>query len=471
MWREIISQARRIREKGSFIRNVSIASSWNTAIIITQILLSPVITRIFGPAEYSVFALYNSIVANLALFGNLRYSEAMVLADTPARRDNLILLSFSLINIVTLIALVGVALGRDWLAAYFQTPITPDFLYLIPLGVWLSCVVDLAITINIRRKQFVRNGLTGFTMNVSARLANIAYGLGVGARGVGLILGDIAGKIFGLVVILPAPRKIPALWQSFRSAVSFASMKEMAVRYKSFPLYFFPSSFILYLSGHLPVFFFQWQFGGPTVGSYALASSMLEIFNRLVPYALAPMVLQKINEFKQQSLDLMTARVYRLFTFLLLTSFVIFSMAALLSGVVFEFVFGEAWRDAGRFASILALFYSFNFLSVALMEVYNVMEKQKHLLAYSITNIFLRVMAFGAILVADMESETGLLVFAVACALGSILQIAGVFHILMHKFWKVLILLMTMFGILTIIILITQFSDSSITGFLRTLIH
>lgn len=456
MWRTLFTQLKRIREEGSFVRHVSIASSWNSTIILTQFLLSPVITRIFDPAEYSVFAIYNSIVANVALFGHFKYSEAVVLADTETRRDNLIALAFSLICGVTLVSFMGMALWRDQLAAFLKAPIPPDFLFLIPLGVWLVCVVDLMITVNIRNKKIFINGLTGFTMNVSARLFNIAYGLLVVAQGSGLILGDLAGKTVGLLVITPF-RSLWARWMQFRKVVSVAGMKEVAVRYKSFPLYFFPSTFIVYISGHLPVFFFQWKFGPATVGAYALASSMLEIFNRLIPYAIAPMVLQKINELRAESQELLTRQVYRLFSFLLLVGFAIFSITALLSGPAFSFVFGESWGTAGNFASILALFYCFNFVSVAIMEVYNVMERQKHLLAYSVVNILLRVLAISLIVYWELDPASGLLLFAGACALGSILQIIGIFTILRHKLFKVSVLLIVAFAVLVTIIMLRNF--------------
>ena len=387
-----------------------------------------------------MFAIYNSIVANIALFGTLRYAEALVVADSTSRRNNLLILGLTTGLITSAISGILVSIFRTNLAKFFEVDSIDSFLFLIPLGVLLSIIFELALSLNIRRKFYNANGLSGFTMNLTARLSNILYGLLIAAKGVGLIIGDLIGRTLALVAVGYSFRNSADRFGAFRTTISFEAIRSAAQRYKAYPLYFLPSTFLVHLSSHLPIFFFQFQFGPAIVGAYALASSMLEIFNRLVPYSLAPMVLQKLNELKRDSAEVLSDRVYKLFKLLTASSLAIFGVVVLLGRPVFAFVFGTSWAQAGTFASLLAVFYAFNFVSIALLEVYNVIERQKRLLAHSIFNVIIRVLAIVVIVTFEVSAKSGLLVFSLAGALGSIAQVVGLFGLLGHKFVKVAVL-------------------------------
>ncbi|MCI0751859.1 MAG: oligosaccharide flippase family protein, partial [Flammeovirgaceae bacterium] len=430
MLRSLKQQLQKIRQQGSFMRHVSIASSWNAAIIISQFILSPIITRIFEPAEYSLFAIFNSIVLNVTLFSTFRYSEAIVLTESKQQRNNLVALIFILVCAVALVSFIILFVWKNSIITFFDTTLSADFLLLIPVSIWLASVLDILLSVNIQRKYFFINGLTGFSWNLFSRLANIAYGLLVSAKGIGLVFGDLAGKVMALGIIVYPYKTVGARWKSFKKSISVLGMKQVAIHFKSFPLYFLPSTFLVYLSGHLPIFFFQWQFGAAVLGAYALASSLLDIFNRLVPYTLAPLVLQKVHELKNVSHEVLSTRLYRLFSVLSMLSFFIFICIALLADSLFPWVFGHSWSKAGTFASILAISYAFNFVAIALTEVYNVMGQQRTLLGYSILNVILRLTSMALIVQLDLRDTFALLVFGMVSSLGSIVQIIGVFAIL-----------------------------------------
>lgn len=449
MWRRILSFFDRLQKEGSFIRNVSIASSWNVAGIITQFALSPIITRIYSPSEYGGYALFNSIVLNLSLISSLKYTETIVLAESDSQRNNIVLLVLALTSGFALTALGGILIFREELAAFLNTGADNYSLYLIPVGLFLTCGLEILININIRKKSFFKNGLSGFLNNISSRSFNILYGTVLLPKAIGLIMGDLLGKILAALFILFSFKNLRQSLQFFLRSVKTKTIASIAVRYKAFPLYFLPSSMLIYLSGHLPIYFFQAKFGASTVGAYALASSMLEIINRLVPYALSPVFLQKANELKNISLSRLSERVYRLFLYMLPLSTVIFAGFALIGEDIFSIVFGQGWLKSGAFVAVLAIPYAFNFVAVSLSEVYNVIGRQRFLFANSVVNVMLKVFAVIAIIHLEVSDLNALLIYSLASSIGGIFLILGVFSILKYRLWTVFCLLfVTLFVLL-----------------------
>jgi len=457
MLEPFILQLKKIRQKGSFVRNVSIASTWSVGIILTQFFLSPIITRLYSPEEYGVYALFSSIVVNIAVFGSLKYNEAIVLASSNRQRNNTVFLSFMFVVMFSLITCIIVFFFKDSIADFFQVKSSGDFLYLVSFGVLLTSTFEIFANINIGRKRYFNNGMSGFVNGLIARSYNIIHAWFISASFTGLITGDFLGKITGITSMLFSFNNLSSTLRSFWNSVSIKTMMVIAKQHKSFPLYFLPSSILIYLSGHLPIYFFQLQFGSMVVGAYALASSLLEIFNRFIPYALAPVFLQKATELKRISHNHLCQKAYRLFLYTLGISTIIFSGVALFSTLIFPILFGGSWEMAGSFAAILAIQYAFYFVAVALSEMYNVMGRQRFLLGNSVLTVLLKIIAVVVISYMGLHDQDALLVYSLVSSIGGIFLIVGVFVILNYKVWYVSVWLLLSMTILLLSLFCKQY--------------
>lgn len=449
MWRNVTVYAKGLREKGSFIRNVSIASSWNIAIIISQFILSPITTRLYDPSEYGVFAVFNSVVGNILIFSTLKYSDTIVLAENRINRNNAVALSFFLLLLTCCISFF-VMLGIDVTNPEFFGQSTTFFIYLIPIGVLLGGSFEILVATNVRRKKFVNNGVAGFLAGTSARFYNILHALALTPNAIGMILGELLGKIFGIISSLLSFKKFGLAVRNAVASISWHVMKTIAIKHKAFPLYFLPSSALLFFSGQLPVYIFKLQYSTAVVGAYALANSMLEIFNRLIPYALSPVFLQKASELKNVSVEHLADRVFRLFKLMTLLSTIIFSGIAIAGEQVFPLFFGEKWVVAGVFASMLCIHYSLNFVAIALSEVYNVLGRQRLLFAASMVNLAMKVVGVVAIMYFQVSPVRAVLIYSAVSGLGAMLFVFCVFVILKHRLIKAIAI--TTLSLITIII-------------------
>jgi len=57
------------------------------------IISSPILTRLYSPEEFGVFALYNSVVAVFLVFASGKYEYAFVLPSNKKEAENLFKLS------------------------------------------------------------------------------------------------------------------------------------------------------------------------------------------------------------------------------------------------------------------------------------------------------------------------------------------------------------------------------------------
>lgn len=457
MWRKIRLQVSKIRQEGTFIRYVSIVTSWNIAISLVQFALSPIITRLYSPEQYGVFAVFNTIVTNLVLIGSLRYNEAIVVTETPEQRNNAIALSSLSILGVSLLASAAVFWGSDYILQFIGVSWPDYLLYLIPVATLLGGGLEILISTNVSRKRFISNGLSGFFLNLLSRGFNIFYAFNIQARAIGLVWGDITGKIAGITVALFSFGNLKSKTRKFYETVSWSGVKRVAHLYKNFPFYTLPTNLLLLLSGHLPIYFFQIHFTSQAVGNYALSSSLLEIVNRLIPYSIAGVFLPKAMELKKMSLQHLSESTYKLYWAMFWMALLIFSGFAMLGKIVFPFVFGESWQTAGIYVAILSLQYAINFIAISLSDVYKVLSKQRF---YLNAIIFSVVLKFGILFLSawlGLSEKYALLWFCLAGCAGSMVQIVGIFKTFNFRIFKISFSLLLLIAALTIIIFVVNF--------------
>jgi O-antigen/teichoic acid export membrane protein len=206
-----------------------------------------------------------------------------------------------------------------------------------------------------------------------SQLALLVVGAGEG----GLIAGHIIGLTVGLataIFLLSPPR--PRI--SFKPT---PSQLRYLKKHESFWRFSLPGGLLNIAAGKFPLFLIGAKYGLFAAGLFALtervltapvsllAASVLEVFKR-----------QSVHEF--QTLGNCKAAYRNTFKALVLLgccpALVIFTFAPNMCALIF----GEAWRDAGNFARILAPLYFMNFVASPLSYVFFVAGKQKIDLAW-----------------------------------------------------------------------------------------
>jgi O-antigen/teichoic acid export membrane protein len=454
----IRNQLAKLGHGGSFIRNVSITSFWNILIICVQLILSPIVTRLYSPAEYGIFALVSAIITPIAMIGTFRYADAIVICETKRDRNNTVALSLGLIAFISLATFITILLAKGRVLNFIEAIWLGNFVYLIPIIVCFSGMIEILLCLNVSDKKFSYNGFAGFAMNLSARGFTAGYTLFMPAKALGLIVGEFMGKSTALILLVSSLGNLKQKLTNLVLSVSFSGIVNVIRLFQRFPLYVLPVNIINSLSSYLPLYFLKTQFALSVVGSYALASSLLEIINRLLPYSVASIFFPKAVELKQKSMSELMSGLYKLYWMMLVSSLIIFTGAALLAEVVFPFAFGKSWVMAGTFISLLSIQYAFNFVSLPISETYKVVGQQKLLFLTTMVSIALKIIALLILSYFLTTEKVSIFWISLSGAVGSIIPIVGIFFFFKFKLRQIVGSLLATFIFLAVIIVLMNFS-------------
>lgn len=170
---------------GSFIRNVATLMTGTTFAQALLIIIAPILTRLYTPDDFGVFALYTSILGILSVIACLRYELAIVLPEKDEDAANLLVLCLLICSVISLMALVLVALFRDSFALLLSAPKISFWLWFLPASLFLTGTFQALNYWSTRRKQFKRLAIRQITQNSVTAVTQIASGasLNAGAGG------------------------------------------------------------------------------------------------------------------------------------------------------------------------------------------------------------------------------------------------------------------------------------------------
>ena len=372
----------------NFITNVLKLISGSVTAQVLSILLIPIITRIYNPDDFGIFQLFMSISGILVIVSTFSYQFAIMLPKTEEDAANVV--SVCTVLVVFTALLTGILiLFIPENVKIFNTPGISRYLPLLPLIIFLN---GMFFVQNYWLSRKTRFGVIAGS-RVSNTLTSKAFQIGFAKWSVtpfGLVGGFIAGYVFADLVML---RGIKKDIQVFKK-ISIKRMKEMAIQYKQFPLFSSWSSIANAISPQVPAFLLAYFYSTSVVGYFSLANQVVNMPMGIVGSAIGQVFFQKVSEVKngngEGDMKVIVGEVYKK-----LISIGIFPMILLmlLGEQIFTFAFGESWYISGIYVKILVPWIFLVFLSSPISTLYNIFEKQKVWLIFSIILLVSRVVA------------------------------------------------------------------------------
>lgn len=351
----------------------------------------PVLTRIYTPDHFGILSVFASTVALLVPFGTLRFSAAVPLPESNTIAANILVLSFlSIISVSLFFLFFFLACGPAFLERLSIGELAP-YWWLVILGLIGAGLFEILTAWGIREKRFSPLAKARVWQSVLSDLAKIGLGL-LGLRPIGLLLGHVVSQAGGgLSLSLMFFPKI----RSYFKRVSVKRLTFVFKRYIDFPKFRLPSQFLLAFSVNAPLLFSAALFGKETTGQLGLALTTLALpivlFGNTTGQAYYAEI-ARIGPKNPEKIREITKSVTKKLFFTSLPPFFILLLAG---PRLFVFVFGDAWRDAGVFASGLAIYLLTQFVSAPLTNILNVFDKQLLFLKINITRALLLLLVFG----------------------------------------------------------------------------
>lgn len=408
--------------------------SGTAAVAVIGFVVSPIMTRLYGPQSYGLFAVFNAIVSNVNLVSTLGYAPAFLLPRQRKRFLALVQLTLLLSLFALLIMTLAFWLLHDILLNWLHAEKLGLWFYVIPFAVFVYNLNVLMGAWYLRTKDFKKRAGIDVATSIAGRGLTLGVGwLGNGPVG-GLLLGDLFSKLTMFFSLLLSG--IHHQLKDLRRPFSWARIRAVAWEYREYPFYVMPTAYLNTLAGQLPIFFLTTGFGTAAVGLYAFSTSLLELPINLIGNAVSPVFLQKATETHQQDPERLKQICLDLYNKLFYLGLLPFGVITVFGDWLFGFVFGARWEQAGVFTGYLGYYYVFKLASYATSPVYAVFHQQRLALLGTVLLVLARAVSL-LIGVGMHNLNLGMLLFGVSSLIVTFLVDMNILYLLKLPVLKV----------------------------------
>jgi len=348
-----------------------------------------ILSRIYSEGDYGIFQVFNSYVAILGSIVTLNYNQAFVLPREERQFVALFQLtlkiSFFLCFLITLFSLVG----GQWVLGLMHHEEVGAWIYLVGPTCLFVALDRIVMGMGVRQKAFKKITIWSPVSTFISKIFNVAYG-SVNASPSGLIITNILS--FAIETVLYIKYVTKDVWKTFKLKVTKSELREVALEYKTFPLYIFPGNLINTVSNYLPpVMLATLGYGFDMVGFYGYALIILELPIRLMGSGVSSVFLPKATDILADRPHELGPATWRVFKNMMFLSVGAVAFIYVVGEPLYSFCFSERWAPAGRLAEILTIYYFFRLVSTPLSILFNVLRREKEFLAFQAGLLVIRV--------------------------------------------------------------------------------
>ena len=345
----------KLKPKSEFNRNILTLMTGTAVAQAIPIAISPILTRIYTPEDFGIFALFIAISIVLSSIANARYELAIVLPKKDEDAINIFALGLVITFYLTLILFIFIFIFNEYLTNLLGKDEISFWLYFIPITVFFSGLYNVLSYFNIRKKNY--KDLRNATVIKSVALAIIQLTIGLLKTGVtGLISGQILSNMFANIRLIKNILGNKILLSKIRKVKMIALSK----KYKDFPKHGMLSALFDNLTLQLASIMIPKIFSFLISGYFFLASKIVNMPATLISNSISQVYLQKLSDNKNKSIEsfiLFKNTLKKLFLIALpITIFGFF-----LSPYIFPIVFGKDWTLSGEIAQYLFLIFLIRF--------------------------------------------------------------------------------------------------------------
>ena len=333
-----------IRDVGTLMRGTLVVQGLG-------LLLLPILSRLYTPASFGAFGLYQAAILLLTVIACMRYDQAILTAADDREAVALFQLSILVGLVMAALLLVPVVLiDAAGLARAMSGALSPYWLVPGMLVSGWTLAANAALT---RLGDFNGAAASKMAQAGANSTASVAIGLAVPGGGPGLVLADQLSKLSAVAVaIWRLPSGVAPLLR-----VDFGALVTLARRFGDFPRLSVLGGLLNNGGSFLTPALIYWFYGAETAGQFALVDRSISLPLGLIIITFSQAFSSHYARLLRE--DARAAKPYfaALIRMAALAGLVPMVLGVLLSPYAFPLVFGAQWQEAGVFAQVLAVMY------------------------------------------------------------------------------------------------------------------
>ncbi len=422
--------------RSEFSKNVITLITGTTFSQIIPLCAMPILSRLFTPEEFGVYAFYLSIITLLVVFSTGRYEFAIPLPKEKKDAWHIFVLSISILCLFCLILALIISFSNDQIIDLLNKPSIGSWFYLVPAFVFLTGLFNIFTMWMHRQKKFATTSYSKIHNNYWEQVVSIFIGLkknnidlktfftkflslfsqnklvlntnNIGFSG--LLIGRFSGLIVSNFYLIFKFRNHE---KTLGYKTEKSELKRVALIYKDFPRInmFHALSDELKTSGLS--FVILYFFMDRSLGLYNQTYKLLRAPLGVIGSAFGHVFFQKAAEMNYNNLPI-KALVFKTIKKLFWIALPIFSLIFALSPWFFTFFLGEKWADVGIYAQYMTPWLFVNFIFSPVSQVGIIVGKQ---FQFWMINLISSVLVFLSMIIAGLyikDIKSGLLIISIS---------------------------------------------------------
>lgn len=402
-----------------FWKNIFRLVSYSILSQVIIVIFSPLLTRVYLPEQIGVAAVLINISSILVTLSTLRIERAIVLQKNEELNLTISTCFFFLIFFVSL-TLVSIVFAEEFLSNKFG--IQKNYFYYIPLFVLLLSTKSIFFETLNQQNLYKIISIITFSITSFTIISKVTLGY--------FYSSSITSLVFSELFVLFVLNALVLIYLLNKSTISlsypsFSSILSVINKNSNFVKYDIVSSFLNIASWMMPALILSIYFDTAVVGFYTLAFSMLKLPMKLLGTNIGMVFYREVAQNTNDESEV-KFKTTGLVTVLFLSGILPIFFVFLFGSELFGFVFGENWKEAGKYAEILSLWTLFWLISSPISNLYYTLSLQKSYLIFMILSVTLRL---GALLVGGLLDDVilSIYLFSIVSLLLYLLQIIYLF--------------------------------------------
>ncbi|KWW20407.1 hypothetical protein AS888_18760 [Peribacillus simplex] len=394
--------------KNEFMNKLLVLLTGNSLAQLIIVASSPILTRIYKPADFGVFATYSSLLAILMSFASLCLEKAIPLEKNHKNTVHLMYMSMFTIAIVCIFNLGLGFLDLSLFRLYgIENSIMNDLL--LSFGLFFAGVYQVMTYWLLKEDKF--KGLTHSKLlqsisNVISQFSLIS--INHVTPGIGLIAGDMIGRGISLAYI----------WRLFLEKmhwpkVDFRRMRYLLKKYEKFAKYSTWSTLLSSLSLQIIILLLMRLYGPDVTGHFSMAIKTVGLPISLLGASISTVFYAEVSK----SIPNEPGRVLHLYKSIITKTAMVglpsMALLAVMAPGLFSFVFGEEWRVSGQYVRLLSIMLLAQVNIMPVSQILFLVNKQKTQLVWEISRLLLLCIGVVFLFTLGKSAETAILYFSI----------------------------------------------------------